>query len=366
MNFNIDRQSIQKTILGAIVTTGIALTPVLVPQTAQAQRIVSTSPGINSENVPPDTSVSGLFEANGQTTIDPKSVRLFVNNQDVTSNSTITSSFFSYRPTQALPTGKNEVRVQYKNASGQNRVATWNFTVQRPQANLNITSVSHNASSKPLGPGSTFLATINGTPGAKASVLLIENNDTVRELPAQEVSSGVYVATLNLQASDQVNQGVIVGRLQRQNNTIYDAAPQAANFSSNAQTAAVPEVQGESTTGTNTAATSSNANALRPVFLNYQNGDQISSRGFTLEGQTKPSAKVRVKVTSATSVLGGLVQVGGNTLVEQEVTADSQGRFQIQIPASSVATSGTRYNVEASASAGNQTSQTTQITLTQK
>lgn len=353
---------LRKTCLSLLMTTGFILTPIVWSRSAQAQSVVDVNPGLESENVVPDTAISGLFEGDGQASVDPSSVKIFVNNTDVTGRSTITKTFFSYRPDKPLPTGANQVRVQYKNTSGSSRIATWSFNVQSPQNSLKISSVSHNASSEPLGPGSTFLATINGTPGATGSVLLIEDEKTVRQIPAQEVSSGVYVATLNVASNDQIQEGIAVGRLEGQNKTIYSAAPQAVVFSNSAQSTQIPQ-QEQTSQGTATAASTT---SLQPVFTSHQNGSQISSKGFTLEGTTQPSAKVSVKVTSTVPVLGGIVKVGESTLVEQEITADKNGRFQIQVPAPSVLAAGTQYTVRASASMGEQTSTPTQLNLTQK
>jgi hypothetical protein len=343
-----------------LMSGGCLLSPLVLPQTTQAQRIVDANPALNSENISPDTSISGLFEGSEQAEVDTRSVKIFVNNADVTSRSTINPRFFSYRPDKPLPPGPNQVRVEYKNTKGKSQMAVWSFQVRSPQSALKITSVSHNAVSEALGPGATFLATINGTPKAKGSILLILDKKTVRELPAQEVSPGVYVATLNVAAGDLVNEGIVVGRLQGQNQKVYASAAQAAVFSTSAQTKPMPP-KGEGTPPSN--ANTATTNALRPVFISHQNGDTINSDGFTLEGQTQPNAKVTIKVTSSVPVLGGLVNLGGNTLVDREIIADANGRFRVQVPA---AASGTKYTVRAIASLDNQASSPTQITLTQQ
>jgi hypothetical protein len=346
-----------------LAASGLLLSSIASPQQAAlAQRVVDVSPDVNSQSVPPDTSISGQFDTANTPAVDLNSVRIFVNNQDVTSRSTITRNFFSYRPDQPLPPGQSQVRIDYRNVNGEQRSVNWGFTVQQPQATVQISSVTHNAASNQLGPGTTFLATVNGTPGSQASILLIQDGRTVRELQAQEVSSGVYVATLNVQSSDRLNEGIVVGRLRRQNQTTFAAASQPVVFNPSAGgTVVVPDSSG---TGTGTGSTGSTTQQLQPSFTSHRNGGEVSGSGFTLVGQTRPNATVDVQVTSTVSVLG-VVNLGGQTLLDQEVTADQNGRFEVRVPGPRIPVPGTRYTVRATASLNNETSRATEITLTQ-
>jgi hypothetical protein len=353
-----NKQFFAKNWLNLLISTTLLLGTGMVSQTALAQRVVDINPGLDSQNVPPDTSISGVFDTSNGVAVDVNSVKIFVNNAEVTRNSTITKSFFSYRLTQPLKPGANTVRLEYQNANGQAQSVTWSFTVQQPQAALKITSVTHNAASESLGPGSTFLATINGTPNAKASVLMVADGKTVQTLPAQEVSPGVYVATLNVNKNNLVNEGIVVGRLQDQNQTLYSAASQGATFSASATTAQAPST-------TQTAAAS---RPLLPVFTSHKNGDKIASRGFTLAGRTQPGASVQVTVTYKLPVVGGFINidVGGGTLVDKTVTSNNQGNFQVEVPPPSASVSGIQYTVQAVAKNKQQTSQPVQLTLTQQ
>ncbi|NJK99159.1 MAG: hypothetical protein HC910_00840 [Spirulinaceae cyanobacterium SM2_1_0] len=355
--------------LTLLASAGLALSPLLGTELAQAQRVVNVTPSGTNQAAPADSSISGVFDTSDGSRVDVSTVQIFVNDRNVTSQSTITPSFFSYRPSGPLPPGSNNVRVEFRNQAGQSWRASWGFVVQQPQTALNISSITHNAATQPLGAGSTFLATINGTPGASGSVLLIANGQTIREIPTQEVSSGVYVATLNLSSGDQLREGVVVGRLQRQGNTIYGAAAQAAAFnpgSSSTPVTQVPQGSGVTQTGGNQATQTPLGN-LKPSFTSHQDGGTITSEGFTLVGQTQPGALVRVRVFSRLRALGGIVSIGGDTpLVEQEVRADAQGRFEVIVPRPTVVSSGTQYRVEAAATDGVQASEVTNLTLTQR
>ncbi|NJL38876.1 MAG: hypothetical protein HC840_08400 [Leptolyngbyaceae cyanobacterium RM2_2_4] len=354
----------KKNLLALLAASSLMLAPIASPQQAAlAQRVVDVSPDVNSQNVPPDTSISGQFDTNSTPAVDLNSVQILVNGQDVTNRSTVTRNFFSYRPAQPLPPGQSRVQIDYRNVNGEQRSVNWGFTVQQPQAAVQISSVTHNAASNQLGPGTTFLATINGTPGSQASVLLIQDGRTVREIQAQEVSSGVYVATLNVQSSDRLNEGIVVGRLRRQNQTTFAAASQPVVFNPNAGgTAVVPDSSGAGSTGSGN--TGNTASQLQPSFTSHRNGGEVSGSGFTLVGQTRPNATVDVQVTSRVSVLG-VVNLGGETLLDEEVTADQNGRFEVEVPGPRIPVPGTRYTVRATANLNNETSRATEITLTQ-
>ncbi len=353
-----------------LASAALALIPLSAAEVARAQRVVNVNPSSSAtQAVPADSSISGVFDTSDGSRVDLNSVQIFVNDRNVTGQSTITSNFFSYKPTSPLSPGNNNVRVEFRNQAGQNWRATWSFVVQQPQAALNISSVTHNAATEPLGAGGTFLATINGTSGASARVLLLADGQTVREIPAQEVSPGVYVATLNLAAGQQLREGVVVGRLQRQGQTIYGAAAQAAAFTPSGGSTAVTQVPqgGVTQTPGNGGATQTPTGNLRPVFTSHQDGGMVTSEGFTLTGQTQPGALVRVRVFSRLRALGGIISIGGETpLLEQEVRADAQGRFEVRVPRPTVVSSGTQYRVEAAATDGMQVSDVTNLTLTHR
>jgi hypothetical protein len=343
--------------LTVLAATSLFLAPVAIAPAANAQQVVNISP-TNNQAVSPDTSISGVFDtASGN--VDRNSVKIFVNNQEVTRNSTITPNFFSYKPTQPLPAGQNVVRVEYRTASGQTQSVSWNFQVQQPQAALEITSVTHNATNAALGTGSTFLATINGTPGAQVTAIILDGS-TMRRLPTQEISRGVYVATLNLSNSDRITEGVVLGRLEKQGNVVYGAAEQPVAFQPGAtQATPVTEAGGQQPTQTPQPTTLAN---LQPTFTNHNDGGTISSQGFTLSGTTEPNASVRVTVNAVdpTPFIGGT-----NQLVSRTVQADNSGNFSVQVPRPLILNAGIRYEIEAIASKNGQTAQTN-LTLRQQ
>lgn len=347
--------------IGMLGGMGLASRPV------QAQRVVDVTPGVNSQEVSADALISGVFDTSSGS-VDLNSVQVLVDGQDVTSSSAITQNFFSYRPTSPLSPGQHQVQVEYSNTQGQRRVASWSFTVEAPQPALAIESVTHNAT-EPLAQDATLLATINGTPGVQAVVMLIENGSVVREVQAQEVSAGVYVASYTLNASSVSAETVAVGQLQRGDQKIFAAATQPIIIAASTTT---PEV-----TDTEVGATPEDTPApaetpvvstvpLQPQFTSHRDGGAISTNGFTLVGTTQPNATVEITVDSRTTAAGGFINLGGSTLVDTTVTADVNGEFSVRVPAPLTITGTTVYEVEAVARSGDQVSSPTRLTLQQQ
>ncbi len=234
--------------------------------------------------------------------------------------------------------------------------------VQRSPANsgkLVIKSLTHNAAKQPLRAGTTFSVTMTGTPRAQVEIFLIEDGNNVRSLPVQEVSAGVYVASLNVRNQDRLEEGIIIGRLQRQNQVVFRAASEPVVFQSRGGA-------GGNSSNPRPSPEPENPNTLRPQFTSHQNEDRITTRGFTLRGQTQANAEVSIRVTSSLPVLGGFLDLASGILINQTVRADNQGNFQLQIPPPNNMSRGVRYLIQAAARRGNQTSPTVELTLIQE
>ncbi|MEO1593232.1 MAG: hypothetical protein AAFU71_18355 [Cyanobacteria bacterium J06632_22] len=358
----------RKSLAAILCTASLLSVSGLAAGPAQAQRVVDVTPGVGSQSVSADALVSGVFDSSTGT-VEVSSVRLFIDGQDVTEQSSITRNFFSYQPTQNLSPGQHQVQVEYSNAQGQRRVASWSFTVENPQPALAINSVTHNAT-EPLAQDATLLATVNGTPGAQATVLLIENGSVVRQVQAQEVSPGIYVASYSLSSGNVSAETIAVGQLQRGDSKIFAAATQPIVVTASTSAPEVIDTEvgaaADTTTPETTAVDAGSTLPLQPEFTSHSNGAEISSRGFTLVGRTQPNAQVQIRVDSTTAVAGGFLNIGGATsLVDTTVTADMNGEFSVQVPSPTVVNADTTYDVEAVARLGNQVSSTTRLMLEQ-
>lgn len=356
---------LKKTLLVGLTSLGLFAATVGRADVATAQRVVDVSPEPQSSEIKPEAAISGSFETQGTAAVNPNSVQVFVNGQNVTRQSTITSRFFSYRPNQPFSPGPIQVRVEYANVNGLRQAATWNFTVQRPQVIAQIDSITHNAVS-PLTQGDNFLATIEGTPGAKAKVLLIRANQSWQEIPAQEVSAGVYVASMTVGRNENLETGAVVGQLTRQDQQVFAAATQPAAF---AATTANSNDRGvtmtQITDSQPVTAAAPTPVPLKPEFTNYEDGGAVTSEGFRLEGRTRPRAKVEVVVTAPAASLGGIVNIGTQTLLNRQVTANAEGQFEVEVPEPTLVSEGAQYVIKATAIEGSERS-TTEMTLRQR
>lgn len=340
----------------------------------QAQRVVDVTPGINSRNVSPETSISGVFENSQTESVKPGSVSIFLNGQNITRDSTITRSFFSYRPGRSLSPGNYTVRVDYESTGGQLRSVSWAFNVE-PEATLDIAQVTHNAA-EGLGAGGTLVVTVNGTRDSQAAVVLVENGRVVREIQAQETSPGLYTAALPVNADGSLREGIVIGRLMRQDRTVYGVASRPALFTRIAAAAPTTEIQTgtpatSSPTVSGSPGTTSGTTAgtiaapIAPRVTSHGDGDRISTRGFTLVGETSPNATVKAVVTASTPVFG-VFSVESNGLVDREIEADSSGRFELPVPSPTLLQRDTRYTIELTSQLQGQTSTTTTLELRQR
>lgn len=342
--------------LGLMATATVIGSPLLIAPAAQAQQVVNVAPTGN--NAPNNSTIAWQFDNVNQ--VEPQSIRVFLNNQDVTGRSILdpARNYFGYRPPSDLSPGNYEVRVEFKNKQGQGFVARWPFQVANSR--LEISSVTHNAADKPLGRNASFLATINGTPGAQASVLLVQNGKTVRTLPATQVSSGVYVASVTVGPNDNVSEGIVVGRLQQGDRVVYSVAPQAFAFNPNVTTSQVTQSPTDGGSGAQpNGGTGAQPTALNLAVNSHQNNGTVDG-GFTLTGTATPGATVVVNVTASAPALGPFSLGSGQAVVEdRSVVVGEDGKFSVPVPRATIIQKGTTYTVNLTAKQGTATKEMT-------
>lgn len=240
------------------------------------------------------------------------------------------------------------------------------FTQTQNTANrLQITNITHNMNNHVLTVGETFTVTIKGTEGATASILLIGDKQKVREYQGRETSPGVYIANIILTQGDRFIEGAMMARLQKGTQVVYSAASEAFTVNSatnNQNTSFVPS----NNTNTSTTATNTQNISLPLNITSHHNGDLITNNGVTIRGQTEPNAEIQIKITSSTAIVSNLIQIEGDTLIDQIVNADSKGNFAITIPPNSQIKKGLQYQISAIAFKNNAQSRPVQLTLIQK
>jgi len=350
--------------LSVLVGTAIATGTASISPSVQAQQVVNVAP--TGQEAPNNSTIAWQFD--NPNLVNANTIKVFLNGQEVTGQAILdpARNYFGYRPPQNLAPGNYKVQIQFQNKQGQGFIAEWPFAVANTR--LEISSVTHNAADQPLGQGSSFLATINGTPGANASVLLVQNGQTVRTLPATQVSSGVYVASVTVGSGDNVREGILVGRLQAGDRVVYSVASQAFAFNPGTTATQVTQTQTGGATQTptnqvqnpNAQQTSPTAQASAPLSLEItspQNNAGVNG-SFTVEGTTTPGATVRVSAQAITRVLG-VVGTSQTVLNNQEVRVGADGKFTINVPRADVINQNTTYTIELTATRGSETKRTT-------
>ncbi len=317
---------------------------------AKAQQITDPSPAQAATNVEPTSPISASFRSQEGVSVRPETVRVFLDGKDVTAESVITRDFFTYRPSQPLPPGRREVLLEFTNTQGVTRRVTWSFTVGSP-VRASIDLVDHNAGSRPLAAGEILLVTVKGTPSSRVTVYLVQDGRQVQTLQAQEVASGTYVVNALIEPKDATREGIVIARLENGGQVRFMTAEQPVRL-----------VEG-ATAGIQRLTPQEVPSSLLPQITNLRDGDRVAGSSFTLQGTTAPNASVRVTVTASTS-LGGIL-TAQQTVMNQTVQADGQGRFTITVRPP-IPAAGTVYQVNLTATSGNQTSPTVTLRLTQQ
>lgn len=362
--------------LGLALGAGAMTAPVILTRPAIAQQIVNATP--TGAEVFNNSSVTWKFD--NASLVDRSSLKLLVDGIDVTAQSVIDvgSNTFGYKPSKPFKVGKHNVELQFKNTSGISYKANWSFDVA--DIKLEMTAVYHNATAGALRTGDTFRAEIRGTAKAIAQFFLIQNGNTIRTLTPTETSNGVYQASFTVNGNDQVNEGILVARLEKSGKVIFRSVD--TSFALNPASAPVATsavTQTVVSQPTNTTVFPANANqALTVEVTSPRNNDQMNAAaGFTLTGRTLPGATVTITTQvdplppSLLQALGSLVTgssaAGRPTSVfdKEPVTVKADGTFEVVVPRTAGVSAGQVYRITIQANRGNET-QTVNLSVKQK
>ena len=263
----------------------------------------------------------------------------------------IISTVFSLGSISTITLAQTSIEVERKTAEPNHK-------------NLEIKNITHDGVDRALNPGEFLTITMEGTAGVQASVLILGDKHTIREIRAREITPGTYQSKIPISPRERIVEGAVIGRLQRGRQVVYSAATNIFTYNRNEIIPATPSPYVPNESEGNSATSNINPD-LRPQFVSHRNGETIDPNGFILQGKTQPYAQVKITITSRLPLLGEFIQIEGDRLIEQTVKANNRGIFQLPIPPIDTAPSGLKYLISAVASLNNQTSESTQLTLTQ-
>jgi hypothetical protein len=326
------------------------------PQMAMAQRVVNPSPAQGATEVEPLAPVSASFEALNGVGVKPESLRVYLDDRDVTNQSVVTQDFFSYRPSTELSEGDHDVLLEFTSTDGRDRRVTWSFTVSRAVA-AQIESVTHNGADQPIAAGDNLLITVQGTPASKVTVFVIQDGQQVQSLTPREVASGVYVVNAQVDEADRTDEGIVLARLEHQGQVKFATSETPLQLVTGATAAEQLDV--EDVDGLTAEEVS---DPLQPVVTNFRDGDRVSGSSFTVEGTTMPNASVKVEAVADTS-LAGIVGTRQN-LANTTIQADAEGKFTIKLRPL-ISAPGSSYTINMTGMSGGKTSEMTTLKLVQ-
>ena len=243
-------------------------------------------------------SISAVLDDAVGSGIDEDSVKITVNDTDVTAQSTVTAGFVSYRPPNALTAGVKTVAISVRDKAGNAGSGKWNLTVRG--ATDVIKSFTYTALAG-LQPGDVITVRMETEPGGTASFSLVRDEQKLRTVQMQEASSGVHTGEYTIRKDDNLTGASIVGSFTKGGVTYTTQTPEQI---------AAP-------TGTLTP----------PVISSPKAGASVASP-ITVVGTAPASTKVQLKLEYATTVLGALRMTG--VVTEQLVDVDKAGKFKTE------------------------------------
>jgi len=254
----------------------------------------SLSPAPNTTLAPGKPLIYGTLSDAGSG-VSGSNTQLLVNGKDVTGQATVTEAFFSYRPTEDLPLGRNTVTVVARDSAGNETRKDWAFTLS--QAEALIKDLTFSPDTKTLEPGDVLTIKLTAQPNGKARYNL---GGAVTDRPMREGPAGVYTASYTVKKGDSLAQAPIT------------VAFTSANGRSVMQTA-------------NQSVTIAAGAPEKPTILTPQADTKVGDT-VTFKGKAAPNATVRYRIAYQ-GVL--LILPAGGTVADGEVKADANGNWTI-------------------------------------
>lgn len=290
-------QVVNVQVLG-VIRRGTETAPLL--QSGQVIQVDTVAPEIK-DTTPEDGSKVSLTRPNiyavleDQTSgIDERSIRLRVDNRDVTQRANVTRNFVTYTPTSALKAGTHSVELTVADMAGNVTVSKWQFSLDASAA-MGIRSVSHNAN-KVLEPGDVLHVKAVGTPKGKATFSV----GNIHDVALPETKPGNYETDYTIRKGDDTTGSKLKVRL---------VSPSGERFSQDANNSVAVKT-GKPTT----------------PKITFPHAGSNPSSPVVIHGTASPNTTIKVKVEYR-GKLAGLITVKGVAL-DTTVHSDKNGEWE--------------------------------------
>jgi hypothetical protein len=220
-----------------------------------------------------------------------------VTGHDVTQHSTITPTFVTFRPPEALGTGATGVKLTASDMAGNTVTRQWSFDIAKVESDL-VTAFTVDEPQE-LIPGETISVTMQAEPGGQATFSI---GGAVTNSAMTEQSSGSYIGEYTIRRNVDVSGAAVTGKFRSRGGQILT-------------------VQAESRLGRTSGV------IQKPTITSPTQNSDVSSP-LVVRGTAMANSRVRVEVKYATMVLGKLRMNGAMSV--QTVNVDGRGRFQTQ------------------------------------
>jgi len=271
-------------------------------QMTQRVRQDNTPPRIDAVN-PPDQAtitvsrptISATFAGGVGNDVDPQSVRLTVDGQDVSQDMNITSSGISYRPAVGFGPGRHNVVLRARDISGNPVTKSWMFRVGQQTGDViqsfNAPDVSR------ARPGDVLRFVLLAQPSGQAHFSI---GDVLTRKPMDEVSPGRYVGTYTVRRGDALVDQPMTAEFIARNGAVYNVNS-TDNFSVDGGVLAAPTID-------------------------LPRKDEPITNPVVVQGRAEPGSRVDVRVEYSLGLAGVASMTG--TVSHVTVVADDRGRYR--------------------------------------
>ncbi|HWP31523.1 MAG TPA: stalk domain-containing protein [Fimbriimonadales bacterium] len=256
-----------------------------------APKILAVTPVANSRVDARNLSITAVFDDATGSGIEPESVKVLFDGTDVTSKATISSNLVYFKPT-AVAAGRHNVTITVRDRARNPLMHSWSFEVS--DVAKAIKSFTHEAPEVPE-PGDVIRTRLEAEANGSATFSI----GNIRNIPMQEIATGVYVGEYTVRKGDNLQNAIITATFKSRNGEVYTVE----TGSKISVDGGVPDP---------------------PTIISPTEGQKVTGN-VVVRGTTAPNGRVLVHIEYETTVLGAVTLTG--TLYEKVLTANARGEF---------------------------------------